>query len=90
MHIVSWVVKMTGDIEQAVASCSDCKGLALHCCFCGSVFAGGSVTAFSKWLPMFIEILGAALVSMSAAAFILLCAATASSSCRCVRDLGRL
>ena len=32
VHIVSWVVKMTGDIEQAVASCSDCKGLALHCC----------------------------------------------------------
>ena len=32
VHIVSWVVKMTGDIEQAVACCSDCKGLALHCC----------------------------------------------------------
>ena len=31
VHIVSWVVKMTGDIEQAVASCSDCKGLGSNC-----------------------------------------------------------
>ena len=31
VHIVSWVVKMTGGIEQAVASCSDCKGLGSNC-----------------------------------------------------------
>ena len=38
---------------------------------------GGSVTASSKLLPMLIEVLGAALASVSAAAFMLLCAATA-------------
>ena len=38
------------------------------------MFAGGSVTASSKWLPMFIE---AALAGVSAAAFMLLCAAAA-------------
>ena len=31
VHIDCWVVKMTGDIEQAVASCSDCKGLGSNC-----------------------------------------------------------
>ena len=61
----------TQDPRRLIPSC------ALHCLFCGSVSAGGSVTASSKWLPMFIEVLGAALASVSAAAFMLLCAATA-------------
>ena len=38
---------------------------------------GGSVTAFSKLLPMFFKVPGAALASVSAAAFMLLCAAIA-------------
>ena len=38
---------------------------------------GGSVTASSKLLFMFFEVPGSALASVSAAAFMLLCAATA-------------
>ena len=40
---------------------------------------GGSVTASSKLLPMFFEVPGAALASVSVAAFMLLCAATAGA-----------
>ena len=46
-------------------------------CSAAAATAGGSVTASSKLLFMYFEVPGSALASVSAAAFMLLCAATA-------------